>query len=116
MQVIGLVLAIGLMALQQEDVPADLSPQTIQALGDWEQCITSNVSRVSQSSDTAEIAADSLLEYCRDQQRTARAAMLIDLNRRMGREGEETTNSLETVLVMRARQNILSQIAAARQQ
>jgi hypothetical protein len=115
MQVIGFVLAIGLMTLQQEELP-DLSPQTIQALSDWEGCISSNVSRVSQSPDSAEVAADGLLEYCRDQQRTARAAMSLELNRRMGRDGEDTTNSLETMLVMRARQNILSQIAAARQQ
>jgi hypothetical protein len=105
-----------LIALQEEDLPADLSPQTRQALGDWQECINSNVSRVSQSSDSAEVAADGLLEYCRDQQRTTRAAMSLELNRRMGRDGEETTNSLETMLVIRARQNILSQIAAARQQ
>lgn len=113
---IGLVLAIGLMALEQEELPADLSPQTMQALGDWEECISSNIGRVSQSSDGAEVAADGLMEYCRDQQRTARAAMSLELNRRMGRDGEDTTNSLETMLVMKARQNIVSQIAAARQQ
>lgn len=112
---IGLALAIGLMALQQEEVPSDLSPQTVQALGDWEACISSNLGRISQSSDSAEVAADGLLEYCRDQQRAARAAMALDFNRQMGRDGEDMTNSLETILVMRARQNILSQIAAARQ-
>jgi hypothetical protein len=115
MRVIGLVLAIGLMALQQEDMP-DLPPETMQALGEWEECISSNVSRVSQSSDSAEAAADGLLEYCRDRQRTARAALSLELNRRMGRDGEETANSLETMLVLKARQNILSQITASRQQ
>jgi hypothetical protein len=108
MQVIGLILAIGLMALQQEEVPADLSPQIMQAVGNRQECVSSNVSRVSQSSDSAEVAADDLLEYSRDQQRTTRAAMSLELNRRMGRDGEDTTNSLETMLVMRARQNILA--------
>lgn len=115
MHVIGFVFAIGLMAMQQEEAP-DLSPEAIEAIGDWEGCISSNVSSASQSPDNPEAAADGVLEYCRDQQRAARAAMSLDLNRRMGRFGEETANSLETILVMRARQNILSQIAASRNQ
>lgn len=113
MHVIGLVLAIGFVVLPQE--LDELSPQTIDAIGIWKGCLDANVSRVAQSPDSAEVAADSLLEYCRASQRSARAAILLDLNRRSGRDGEDTTNSLETVLVMRAKQNILEQIAAARQ-
>lgn len=104
---------MGLMALPQE--LEDLSPQTMDAIGNWKGCMDANVSRVAQSPDSAEVAADSLLEYCRDLQRSARAAISLKLNRRLGRDGEDTTNSLETVLVMRARQTILEQITAARQ-